>query len=302
MPPGSPDFETAFDAFTDYIRGERGLSPRTVDAYLRDLNDFASWCRGKGVDRPSGVAPERITGYLVSLSSAGRKSTTAARRLVSIRRLYAFLVREGILEKDPTEALSSPKLGRPLPKILRVDEVERLLEAPTGAGAIEARDRAVLEMLYSGGLRISEVAALELGWLDLEAGYTLVRGKGEKERIVPLSDPALDRLRHWITEVRPGWLGGRTSRYVFPGHKGGRLSRQALWVRVKRWAKVAGLASTLSPHTLRHSFATHLLEGGADLRVVQLLLGHADISTTQVYTHLSRAYIQELYRKFHPRA
>ena len=222
MPPGSPEFETAFDAFTDYIRGERGLSPRTVDAYLHDLADFASWCRDQGVARPSEVTPERITGYLVSLSAAGRKSTTAARHLVSVRRLYAFLVREGILASDPTEPLSSPKLGRPLPKVLRVDEVERLLDAPSGATPIEVRDRAVLEVLYSCGLRISEVAALQLSWIDLEAGYTLVRGKGEKERLVPLSEPAVDRLRRWIARGHaPGGSAGGARATSSPPAAGG---------------------------------------------------------------------------------
>jgi integrase/recombinase XerD len=284
--------------FLDHLTVERGLSPRTVEAYRSDLSLFFSEAR---------KAPERVTrddvrAFLTSQRSQGRTGTTAARRLVALRTFYKFLLLERKVDSDPTENVEAPKALKKLPAYLTPEEVDRLLESPDLTTPTGLRNRAILEVLYATGMRVSELTGLTLQQLNAEAGFVLVMGKGSKERVVPLGEEALEWVRRYRQDSRPLLLGERASHALFVTARGGALSRQMVWVLIGRCARTAGITKRLSPHTLRHSFATHLLEHGADLRSVQLLLGHADISTTQIYTHLEQERLKRIYKQFHPRA
>jgi integrase/recombinase XerD len=318
------DLVGAIDGYLTYLDVERGLSPATIRAYRSDLTDFAA-SRGasSGWDRSADVA----IGYLAARTRRGRRGdpglapSSLRRRAASLKGFYRFAYGEGVIGTDVAAQLDLPRPSRLLPETLTVDEVERLLEAAgTAVGATHAdgevredpaagphRDRALLELLYAAGLRISEATGLDRDDLSLDGAFVRVVGKGDKERLVPVGDVALDWVRDWIAGPRERLLAlERASRErggpLFLGDRGGRLARQQAWSAVKRAAVAAGLAERVSPHTLRHSFATHLLEGGADLRVVQELLGHASISTTQLYTHLTGERIRDVYARAHPRA
>jgi integrase/recombinase XerD len=289
------------EPFLDYLAFERGLSDRTLSAYRRDLERFLAFLETRSRSGPSDVQPQDLREYLFSLKDAGLAPTSIRRALSSMRSYFGFLMEEGVLEADPSERLEAPRVGRRLPDVLSVAEVEALLDASDPAHPLYWRDRCILELLYATGMRVSELVALRLVDLELQEGVCTVFGKGSKERMIPLGTPARRAADRYLREVRPrldrGWGGGA----VFLNARGRPLTRMAVWSLVKESARRGGLETKVSPHTLRHSFATHLLEGGADLAAVQELLGHADISTTQIYTHVDRDYLREVHRTFHPR-
>jgi integrase/recombinase XerD len=286
------------DRFLDAIWMERGLSDNTLAAYRNDLYAFVVW-----LERHGGQIGSTQKGDLLAyLSELGECSVrTVARRLSSLRRLYEYLVREGQMEYDPTAGIESPRLGRPLPLSMTEAEVEALLEAPDTDTSIGLRNRAMLEVLYATGLRVSELVGLTLQQVNLRQGVVRVTGKGNKERLVPLGEEAVAWLERFLSQGRPEFFKGSPNDTLFPTKRGSAMTRQAFWYVIKRYAPVAGIKKTLSPHILRHAFATHLLNHGADLRVVQMLLGHSDISTTQIYTHIARERLKDLHAKHHPR-
>jgi integrase/recombinase XerD len=293
--------EFRLEPFEDYLRFERGLADRTVDAYVRDCRQMVAFVRETGAERPDEVDYGRLRDFVVELVERGLAGSTVARKLSSIRAYFAFVVAEGHCRKDPTERLESPRAGRPLPDVLSYAEIERILAAVPIEHDLAFRDRAMLETLYGAGLRVSELVGLEGRDLLLGEELLRVRGKGSKERLVPLGARAIDALRRYLRETRPRLDGGESRGVVFLNHHGRPLTRVGAWKIVRRHVERAGIRRPVSPHTFRHSFATHLLEGGADLAAVQEMLGHADISTTQIYTHVDRAYLKQVHRSFHPR-
>ncbi len=290
------------EAFADHLAFERGLSDRTISAYHRDLDRLLGFLGEQGVVRPQAVTPEILRGYLYHLKDAGLAPASIRRALSAMRTYFGFLLQEGVLESDPGDRLEAPRGWRKLPDVLAPVIVARLVEAVDPDSPTFWRDRAILETLYASGMRVSELVELEAANLDLDEGVALVLGKGSKERMVPLGSAAVEVLRRYLRQVRPELERGRGEGRVFLNHRGRPLSRMAVWRIVRDAAGRAGIEARVSPHTLRHSFATHLLEGGADLAVVQELLGHADISTTQIYTHVDRDYLRSVHREFHPRA
>jgi len=292
-----PELASAIDAFLLELRVERGLSPLTIDAYRRDLGQFA-----RHAGRRWRTDPAPLREFVAALQRAGARGTTQARKSAAVRSFYAFALREGLATRDVPALVDAPRPGRSLPDVLAPDEVARVLDVPPDDEPVGVRDRAILELLYGCGLRVSELVGLDTDRLDLAKLQVRVIGKGNKERRVPMGDEARERLHRYATGPRLAWTAGRPTPAVFVGQRGRRMSREAVWRLVKRWAAVAGIGERVTPHTFRHSFATHLLEGGADLRVVQALLGHASISTTQLYTHLTGERLREVYSKAHPRA
>jgi integrase/recombinase XerD len=289
------------DRFCDRLWLEDGLSQNTLSAYRRDLSAFAAWLKEARRRELAQAEPSDIDAYLAHRFATRAKPRTAARYTASLRRLYRHLARENLVSSDPTQFLDTPKLPRPLPKVLSEAEVETLLAAPDIETAAGLRDRAMIETLYATGLRVSELVGLKLLNLDLNAAVLRVTGKGGKDRLVPLGEEAQHWLSRYIRESRPVMLNGRICAEVFVTPRGTGMTRQAFWYLLKRRAQKAGIHKPLSPHTLRHAFATHLLAHGADLRAVQMLLGHADISTTQIYTHVARERLKQLHSRHHPR-
>ncbi|MEO5341725.1 MAG: site-specific tyrosine recombinase XerD [Gammaproteobacteria bacterium SHHR-1] len=298
---GCPKDNPLIEQFADALWLERGLAHNTLSAYQTDLRQLALWLEGQG---RSLLAAERadLQQYLAVQFERGKKGRSSARLLSCLRQFYRHALREGQIEVDPTARIESPKLGRPLPKSLSETEVEALLAAPDTSSAEGLRDRAMLEVLYATGLRVSELVGLRPDQLGLNQGVVQVVGKGGKERLVPLGEEALDWLRRFLHGPRQELLHGRPCDALFPTRRGAGMTRQAFWYLIKKHAFNAGIHKGLSPHTLRHAFATHLLNHGADLRVVQMLLGHSDLSTTQIYTHVAQARLQELHARHHPRA
>ena len=290
----------AIDAFLDAIWAERGLSANTLESYRRDLDKLAGHLTAQGISLPA-ASREALLEYLALEMKAGRSSRSIARYLSAFRQYYRWAVRERLLTEDPTALIESPRLGRSLPKALSEKEVEALLAAPLLDQPLGLRDRAMLELMYATGLRVSELTGLQLVNLSLNQGLVRVLGKGNKERLVPMGEEAERWLTRYLAEARPGLLKGRVADEVFVTARGGGMTRQSFWHRIKRHAQVAGIGKPISPHGLRHSFATHLLNHGADLRVVQLLLGHSDLSTTQIYTHVAREGLKRLHEQHHPR-
>ena len=270
----------ALERFLDAIWMERGLSKNTLAAYRADLNSLARWLTGRGKNLSEGDRADLLD-YIAWRVEKGARPRSTARQLSSFRRFFRYLVREGVLSADPTARISMPKVGRPLPKALPEEEVEALLEAPDVKDPLGHRDRTMLEVLYATGLRVTELVSLRLSQINLNQGVVRIVGKGGRERLIPLGEESLE------------WL--------FPTRRGDRMTRQAFWHIIKRYAGKADISSSLSPHTLRHAFATHLLNHGADLRVVQMLLGHSDLSTTQIYTHVARERLKDLHARHHPR-
>ena len=292
----------ALDDFLSMLSAERNASRHTLDAYRRDVRDFFELLHRRRVT-PATARPDDVVAWLEHQRKSGRKASTVARRMAALRGFYAHLVRERVLSRDPTEHIEQPRLSRPLPRTLSREAVAALVESPDVTTARGLRDRALLELLYASGLRASECLALRVGDVNRTAGYLQAMGKGRKERLVPIGAEALAWLERYLTVGRPALLGrGRESPLIFVNPRGRALSRQSLWQLVLRAARRAGLRQRVSPHTLRHCFASHLLEGGADLRAVQAMLGHADIATTQIYTHLPSSTIRRMYDRFHPRA
>jgi integrase/recombinase XerD len=296
------ELDTAIDAWLDHVATERGLARRTVEAYARDLAGFARFLLGRGVRRAEALGTADVRRYLAGLAERGLSPRTQARALAAVRSFCRWLVGEGRLADDPAHRLAVRRPPSRLPRTLGTAEVGTLLADPAEARPRGLRDRALLELLYACGLRVSEATALRGPQVNLEAGFVTVVGKGGKERVVPLGRPARQALETYLRHERPALLGGRTSPYVFLGPTGRPLTRQAVWKLVRKRALAAGLGRRVSPHTLRHTFATHLLGGGADLRIVQTLLGHADIGTTQVYTHVAPHRLRAVHRRHHPRA
>ncbi len=290
------------EMFADYLTFERGLSERTITAYHRDLDRLLTFLvEERGVGAPEGVDHRDLREYVYHLKDRGLAASSIRRAQSAVRTYFAFLLEEGVLEADPTERMDSPRVGRSLPAVLSREAMEAILEAPDPDHPLYWRDRAILEVLYATGVRVSELVGLTRTALALDQGFLTVFGKGAKERLVPVGGPARRALERYLRDVRPGLESGRGEGHVFLSQRGRPLSRMTVWSVVRAAAEAAGVDERVSPHTLRHTFATHLLEGGADLAAVQELLGHADISTTQIYTHLDREYLREVHRKHHPR-
>lgn len=297
-------FSRAVDAFLATARVERGLSPHTVESYGRDLARFVAHLEGQGVSRLSQLRREHVTGFLVELERQGLGPRSRARALVATRRWLRHLGAAGALAWDPAEGVEMPRFRSPLPRLLRGDETTALIDAADTDTPLGLRDRAMLEVLYGGGLRVTELVELPLAAVDQRGGWLRVLGKGSRERIVPLGEPALAALQAYLAEARPvlARAGGRVSEAVFLSRRGSAMTRQNFFTRLRNIARRAGIpAERVSPHVLRHAFATDLLEGGADLRAIQSMLGHADLSTTQIYTHVSRGRLRETVETRHPR-
>ena len=296
-----PDDAAAIDAFCDALWLEDGLSRNTLDSYRRDLEAFSRWlCEVQSRPLLAANAGD-LQAYFAHRYRARTRASSAARLLSSLKRFYRHALREGRIAADPTLDIASPKLPRALPKTLTEQHVERMLDAPDVGTPLGLRDRAMLETLYATGLRVSELVTLKTAQVSQDMGLVRVLGKGSKERLVPLGEEALHWLKRYVAEARPKLLKGRLGDDLFVTAHGAAMTRQAFWSLIKRYALQAGVAGSVSPHTLRHAFATHLLNHGADLRVVQLLLGHADIATTQIYTHVARERLKQLHAKHHPR-
>lgn len=289
------------EQFLDAIWMERGLSENTLVAYRNDLNAYARWLASQQQTDLTAVGRDDVQTYLAQRVAAKASPRSTARLLSTLRRFYAWLRRENRISQDPTALIEAPKLGRPLPKTLTELEVEALLAAPDTQTPLGMRDRTMLEVLYASGLRVSELVNLTVMQLNLQQGVIRVTGKGNKERLVPLGDEAMNWLQRYIQDVRLALLNGQTRDALFVTQRREAMTRQAFWYMIKRHAQSAGIEKALSPHTLRHAFATHLLNHGADLRVVQMLLGHSDLSTTQIYTHVARARLKDLHARHHPR-
>ncbi|HEX6939139.1 MAG TPA: site-specific tyrosine recombinase XerD [Longimicrobiales bacterium] len=289
-------------AFLDHLALERGLSPRTLDAYGRDIDRLVEFLRDRGVDRPGAATAAHLREYVYALKDRGLQATSIRRNISAVRTYFAFLMAEGHVVADPSERLEAPKIARRLPGVLSREEVARLLDAPDPADPLFWRDRALLEFAYASGVRVSELIAVKLRDLWLEDGFASVFGKGAKERLVPVGRSAVRALEIYIRECRPGLEKGGGKGVVFLNAHGRPLTRMGVLKILRKHVRRAGIRKRVTPHTLRHSFATHLLEGGADLAAVQEMLGHADISTTQIYTHVDREYLKDVHRKFHPRA
>ena len=288
------------DRFLDALWLEKGLSDNTRDAYRSDLALFNGWLQERGLEL-AGAGREQILDHLAWRLEQGYKPRSTARFLSGARGFYRYLLREKLIAVDPTLQVDMPQLGRPLPKSLSEADVEALLAAPDLGEAIGQRDRAMLEVLYACGLRVTELISLTLEQVNLRQGVLRVMGKGSKERLVPMGEEAIVWVERYMRDARHELLNGRPSDVMFPSQRGEQMTRQTFWHRIKHQARVAGIDKSLSPHTLRHAFATHLLNHGADLRVVQMLLGHSDLSTTQIYTHVARARLQEMHALHHPR-
>ena len=296
------DADGLLDRFCDALWLEQGLSPNTLSSYRRDLHQFSVWLANTNKKNlPQGDATD-LQSYLAHrIAKDHAKPRTTARLLSSLRRFYQYAVREGKTAVDPTLHIAAPKLPRSLPKTLSESDVIALLNAPDVSKPLGLRDRAMLEMLYAGGFRVSELVGLSMVQVSVDMAVVKVLGKGSKERLVPIGEEALDWLEKYLQDARPALLSGQITQALFVTARGAAMTRQAFWYVIKRYAIIAGIRSSLSPHTLRHAFATHLINHGADLRVVQLLLGHTDISTTQIYTHVARERLKQIHAKHHPR-
>ncbi len=298
--PETAKLTNALEEFLIHLTVERGLSVHTQEAYRRDNFRYLSFLE-KRVAHFNQVSPEIVRNYLDSLHADKLSARSIARHLSSLKALHRFLKAEGKSNEDPTINLEAPRIWKQLPHPLSPEEVETLLSAPDTSTPLGIRDAAILEMLYATGMRVSELVSLKLNQLQMELGYVVCYGKGSKERLVPVGKTALDQLRLYLQTTRPQLVGNHNEAHLFVNRFGRHLSRQGLWKIIKIYAHAVG-SKKVSPHTLRHSFATHLLERGADLRIVQALLGHVDLSTTQIYTHVNRQHLQQIYQRFHPRA
>ena len=293
------------EAFQDYLAFERGLSPRTLDAYSRDTERLEQFLSARGVQQPGDASPVDLREFSYHLRDQGLAATSIRRTLSAVRTYFRFLLAEGLVEADPTEQLESPRTWRRLPDVLTREEMDRLLNAPVPDDRLFWRDRAMLELAYASGVRVSELTGLKVRDVDLADGFATVYGKGSKERLVPVGRAAVRAIDVYLRELRPRLTsrgGGGGGGALFVNARGGSLSRMGVWKILRKHVARAGIQRRVTPHTLRHTFATHLLEGGADLAAVQEMLGHADISTTQIYTHVDREYLRDVHRRYHPRS
>lgn len=289
------------DKFLHYLIVEKGLSQNTIDSYGHDLNRFLNYLDGKGIKEISVVGKIEIRAFMIYLKRCGLSVKSIGRNLVAIRTFFRFLVQDGILENNPAEELELPKLDKSLPEILTIKEVESLLNQPDITKPLGIRDRAMLEMLYATGMRISELTKLSVHQINIEGGYVVLFGKGSKERIVPLGRESIEWLKKYLSEVRSKFNRKKESQYLFLSQWGKQMSRQQFWKILKEYGRRADIRKRITPHLLRHSFASHLLERGADLRSVQMMLGHVDISTTQIYTHVTGERLKKVHERYHPR-
>jgi integrase/recombinase XerD len=299
----APARDAAFrvEQFRDYLALEAGNSAHTVGNYIRDVRRLAGYAATQGASRPEEVTSAQLREFIYALKDLGLAPATIRRQISAVRTYYRFLVGEGHAARDPTERLESPRQWRRLPTVLSVEEIERLLTAPNTDEPLAIRDGALLEFAYATGARVSELVGLKIQDVLFQDGLARIFGKGSKERIVPVGRRALGTVALYVREIRPGFDKGRGRGIVFLNARGTPLSRVGAWTIIKRAARLAGITKRVTPHTLRHTFATHLLEGGADLRAVQEMLGHADLATTQLYTHIDRDYLRTVHRSFHPR-
>jgi len=288
------------EQFLDAMWSERGLADNTLSAYRADLQGLARWLDEQGTSILS-AGRDRLLAFLAWRMQQGARPRSTARQLSSIRRFYRYMLREGRISEDPSTRIDMPKLGRPLPKSLTEAEVITLLKSPDVENPLGVRDRAMLEVLYATGLRVSELVSLRLDQVNLRQGVVRVLGKGNRERLVPMGEEAQTWVEKYLREARRDIIGTQQTDYLFPTRRSDHMTRQAFWHIIKRYAQKAGIQADLSPHTLRHAFATHLLNHGADLRVVQMLLGHSDVSTTQIYTHVARERLKDMHAQHHPR-
>jgi len=293
--------QSFIDAYLDHLLIEKGLSKNTLSAYRSDLESYGVFLSDQGVTEPGSVRSAHIHSFITNLREMGLAAKSARRKLVAVRGFHKYLVAYGHLSKNPVDNVGPLQIPRNLPGVLSISQMERLLQQPDTSTAPGLRDKAMMEMTYASGLRVSELLELKVEDMNREAGYLRVTGKGSHQRLTPVGKEALYWVDRYMQEARPKLLAGRLNAFLFPGRGGkGHISRQALWLNIRQYARQAGLPP-IHPHTFRHSFATHLLEGGADLRSVQILLGHANIVTTQIYTHISREHLKEVHRKYHPR-
>jgi len=290
------------DSFLEYLSVERGLAKNTIEAYKRDLKSYIYYLRKKNIIDINSSNRAIIVAYLLQMQKSGKASSSISRTCAALRSFYQFLFREHVISEDPTIDLDTPKLEQRLPKVLNTEEVEKLLSQPDITTPLGLRDKSMLELLYATGMRVSELISLSVEDVNLETGFLRCMGKGSKERIIPVGSIALEYLKEYLSSVRKQLLNGKESKKLFFNRQGNPMTRQGFWKIIKKYSKQAGIYKKITPHTLRHSFATHLLENGADLRAVQEMLGHADISTTQRYTHLTQNRIKQVYDKTHPRA
>ncbi|HOO12628.1 MAG TPA: site-specific tyrosine recombinase XerD [Bacillota bacterium] len=290
------------DKFTDYMGSVRKLSDNTVESYCRDIKQYIEYIESKNIQSLKNTNKTTVITYLLYLQKNGRATSTISRSLASIRAFYQYLTAERIIERDPTVDLESPKVEKKLPTILSGKEVELLLDQPDLSSAKGTRDKSMLELLYATGIRVSELVALDCGDINLELGYLKCSKNNDRERIIPVGTIALEILGKYIRDVRPGLLRGKSETALYVNYKGERLTRQGFWKIIKGYKNKAKINKDITPHTLRHSFAAHLIENGADLKSVQEMLGHSDISTTQVYAQITKNRIKEVYNKAHPRA
>ena len=293
--------DTLADQYLNYILVEKGLAKKTIESYSRDIVRFLLYIQDHGIDAIADIDTRVILQYLIHLRDSGLATRSRARHLVTLRGFFKFLVQEKIIHQSPAKLVELPKQAQKLPDVLSQTEVERLLRSPDRTSPAGVRDAAMIELLYAAGLRVSELIVLKVQDVNLEACFTRVFGKGSKERVVPFGRYARDSLDLYIQNARPQLLKTFTSPFLFVARAGNPMSRQGFWKLLKRYVLKARIQKNITPHTLRHSFASHLLEGGADLRTVQVMLGHVDISTTQIYTHVARKHLKEIHEKFHPR-
>ncbi len=297
------EIDNAIDTFINYIASEKGLSRNTISSYSTDLKRFSDFLHGAGITDVSGITTDRILVFLKSLKTSRLSSSSVVRYQVTIRNFFRFMLKEGVLKKDPVHILELPKRDRKLPQVMNESEIESLLNSPSliQDKKRQLRDKAMFEVMYATGLRVSELVGLTLNSIEMTVGFIKVKGKGSKERIVPIGDAAKEAVARYLEEGRPAFLR-RTTDALFLTQQGEAFSRQGFWKLLKTYLKKTNITKLVTPHTLRHSFATHLLEHGADLRSVQLMLGHSDISTTQIYTHINTEMLKRIYDKYHPRS
>ena len=295
-------FDQCVDRFLNFLMVEKGLSKNTIESYSRDLLNLADFLEHHGINELDEVKNVTIMAFLLDVKSRGLSSKTTGRMLSATRTFFRFLVRENLLPADPTATIESPKVRPHLPSVLSIGEVDALLALPDVKTQRGLRDKAMLELLYATGVRVTELITLKMNSLNLEVGYLIAFGKGSKERIVPLGQTAQQWLKEYLQNARHHYSHGKMSQFLFLNPSGKQLTRQGFWKLIKRYAVRAEITKKISPHTLRHSFATHLLDRGADLRSVQVMLGHVDISTTQIYTHITRERLKQIHQRYHPRA
>ncbi len=296
-----PSLDVLVDQYLNYLLIEKGLSKKTIESYSSDLTRYLKFLKTRKIRTISNADTPAILKHLISLRNSGLGARSRARHLVTIRGFYKFLIEEKVIDNDPTRVIDLPKSGLRLPDVLSIEEVKLLLNTPDINKPTGARDAAMIELLYAAGLRVSELINLKLQDVNLEACFVRVFGKGSKERVVPIGLYAKEKIDYYIKTFRPKLLKNVASPYLFAVRAGKPMTRQGFWKLIKKYGQKAGIARKIKPHSLRHSFASHLLEGGADLRSVQIMLGHVDISTTQIYTHVAREHLKKIHEKFHPR-